>query len=154
MSNQTYPLVTDSSSARSCETNKSELGVYLVWAKATWLNNNLRYWILEDYRCTFGPLNLARSLARPFGPVRGTARSVVCGPRAARPVAGPSHGPHPRPAARWWPGPVSPWPDTTRSFCSICCDFVLFLFDITCELRYVLLETIKLYAASFICCDL
>ena len=107
-----------------------------------------------NYRCTFGPLNLARSVARPFGPVRGTARSGVCGPRAARPAAGPGHGPHPRPAARWWPGPVGPWPDMARSFCSICCDFVLFLFDITCELRYVLLETMKLYAASFICCDL
>ena len=47
-----------------------------------------------------------------------------CGParpdraeRAARPgkmAHGPDHGPHPRPAARWWPGPVGPWPDVAR----------------------------------------
>ena len=64
------------------------------------------------YRCTFGPLNLVRSVARP--------------------VAGSGHGPHPRPAARWWSGPWPAWPGTVRSFCSICCDSVLFLFDITC----------------------
>ena len=41
-----------------------------------------------------------------FGPVRGTARSGACGPRAARPVAGPGHGPSHQPAAWDWSSPV------------------------------------------------
>ena len=90
----------------------------------------------RGYRCTFGP-------------VRGTARSGVCGPRAARPVAGPGHGPHPRPAARWWPmarhGPLILF-------------YMLWFYALSLWynlwIEYVLLETMKLYAASFICCDL
>ena len=35
-----------------------------------------------------------------------------CGPvRPGKIAHGPDHGPHPQPAARWWPGPVGPWPD-------------------------------------------
>jgi len=100
----------------------------------------------SGYRCTFGQLNLARSVARPGPVLAGHRRPGPLPDRAMGRTLGPQHGGCPARSAR---GPTRP-----VYFFSICCDFVLFLFDITCELRYVLLETMKLYAASFICCDL